>query len=333
MSDAVSPARLAENVESRFSKAGQPLVGYWMRVAGDREAYRWELVSRLRGLPFLVVVLRDDKFQNPNAFLNDFIAILDDNREACVRLDSRDRCGVVLLSRTELSVPQVSSPVSLPGWFPVRPGQTLSVRIEDLTWVADASLNASEAAVAPICELLLELEDSLDARVTTVLQRDRRLVNAFLDFVRRDDTEKIDDILLEARLYCAAVTTPSAFRPSLRQNCLVTRIWAGVHSRKTEDIVKPSKAVASALQLDGAIDMDWHESIVAVMRRPTGPLPQGPERFSRNLIVSIAMASQLVTSAAHSDDYGRYPIELLRSLSFDLRRSLGDADSIIRAAD
>lgn len=332
MTDAIGPERLAETVRRRIASSPCDLNAYWMRVAENREAYAEELNHELRHEPVVVVVIRDTRFMNPNAILAEFVEVVAQNRELCEqRLDgSCKKCAFVLLSRTELAIPQISSPVELPTWFPIGGGKTISMLIEDLTWTADSSLGAPEVRIGELCECLLDLEASFVARVRIVREGDHRKTNALLDLMRREPAETLEGILATATDHRVSVTTPMAFRPSLRDGrTLVARFWALVQERQPEDMKSPSKAIADALDLPDPIALVWHESISSVLRRPSGGEPSEQIRFGRNVLMTVATACQLITAAAHADAYPHYPVPLLRTLSVDLRRSLMDAETVI----
>ena len=93
----------------------------------------------------------------------------------------------------------------------------------------------------------------------------------------------------------------------------------------------PSKLLADALALPEQIDMTWHEAIPSVLGRPTGGEASVRLRFARNVLLTTGTACQLVTAAAHSDDYAHYPVVLLRALSFDPSGTRWEyAESVIR---
>ena len=64
------------------------------------------------------------------------------------------------------------------------------------------------------------------------------------------------------------------------------------------------------------------ESIFAVLHRPTTPIGDPAVRWALDVIVTVLAACQLTTAAAHADEYSRYPVRLVGSLSRDLRRAL-----------
>lgn len=334
MTSLVTPARLAEAVRRRLEASACDVNAYWMRVTEDRDAYASAVSDELRDDPVVVVVIRDGRFTNPNALLSDFVELVAQNESLCQhRLDqSQMKCAFVLLSRTELTIAQVSSPVVLPTWFPIGGGTTMSMLIEDLTWTADAPLGAPEVRIAELGEGLFDLEEALFGRVREVAASDHRKTNGFLDVIRNAAGEKLEDILEAAAQHHASITTPAAFRPSLRDGrSLIARLWRVAQERQAEQMKVPSKALADALDLPEQIKLEWHESISSVLRRPSGGEANARLRFSRNVFLTVATACQLITGSAHSDDYGHYPVLLLRSFSYDLRRSLADAETVVRA--
>jgi hypothetical protein len=333
VTDAITPQRLADNVRRRIDASSCDLNAYWMRVIENREAYAEALDQELREEPVVVVVIRDRRFTNPNALLTEFVELVTQHKDSCERrLDrSHSKCGFVLLSRAELAIPQISSPVVLPAWFPIGGGTTISMRIEDLTWTADAPLSAPEVKIGDLCESLFDLEETLLARVGDVRINDHRKTNAFLDLIRREAGETLDGILEAATAHSASVTTPTAFRPSLRDGrTLIARLWGVVQERQPEQMRGPSEALANALDLPDAIELPWHEGISSVLRRPSGGEATQRLRFAKNVFLTVATACQLTTAVAHSDDYAHYPVLLLRSSSLDLRRSLADAETVVR---
>lgn len=332
MTTDVSAPRLAEVIRRRLRSSSCEVNVYWMKVTERRDDYAAILRQELVDDPVVVTVIRDQRFTNANAILNDLVDLITENRALCEeRLGNAcGPCAFVLLARTELAIAQSSSPVVLPSWFPMRGGTTVSTRMEDLTWSAEAPLGA--ARIGELCEGLLDIESALYSRISRVRSLDHRKTSAFLHLVRREQAETLDDILQAASQHLAGVTTPAGFRPSLRDGrALVARLWSVVQARQPEQLAQPSQAMASALDLPQTFDLEWYESLSSVLRRPSGGEPNVALRFCRNLLMSITTSCQLITAAAHEDDYGHYSVALIRSTSYDLRRSLADSEAVIRA--
>jgi hypothetical protein len=332
----VMPKRLAENVIRRFQESASEVSAFWITVDGPREEYAALVRQALTDLPIAVLIVRDAGFNNPNAVAADLIGILETNREACEAVLFSDplslNCGVILLGRVPLSVPQSSSPVRLPGWFPARGGQIASLFLEDLTWIADAPLNCHEARIAEICEHLYSLEGALVACLAEANAKDHNAGNAFMEIIRQDGDPKYSALLSDFDTYHAETTVPSAFRPSLKEGrSVIGRLWRIIQVRPPEGLHAPSKALAKAvgLPLDSLPDCD---SFTAVLSRPSTRDGSSTVKFFRNIVTTVGSACQFVTAASHADQYSRYPVQLLVSFSYDLRKSLATAERVLRDA-
>ncbi|MFE2567294.1 hypothetical protein [Streptomyces mirabilis] len=333
----IAPTYLAAAIRGRLAASASELSGFWFQVRGDRNNYARELQQQLAGDPVVVLVVRRAPFDNVNAVLDDFVVLLDENQEACEKhLTSdlaTDRHAVVLLARNTLQIPQISSPVILPAWFPRLGGRTTSVIIEDLTWRAESPLNTTEAAIGELCQLLFDLEGALLERLHTVCTQTRAATDSFWDQTRRDGDGAFADFLEGVRHTRRDVRNPSSYRPSVREGrSLIARIWGKTQATPPDSLGKPGKALAQALALPEAVDASWYRSIVAVLSRPAGPMP-AERAFATNIMVTITAACQMITAAAHADAYPSYPVPLIRSMSFDLRQGLAGARRTLIALD
>ena len=72
-------------------------------------------------------------------------------------------------------------------------------------------------------------------------------------------------------------------------------------------------------------------SLIGVLNRPSSPIEDIGTRWSFHLIVTLRSACQLVSAAAHADEYPLFPDVLLRVTSLDLRRFLDDAIRILKS--
>ncbi|MEU3984867.1 hypothetical protein AB0F77_33200 [Streptomyces sp. NPDC026672] len=333
------PVRLASAVRSRLAVAAGGLSGFWFQVRGDRTAYARELQEHLAADPVVVLVVRGTPFDNANAVLDDFVAILEENQEACEKHlggdVTTDRRAVVLLARTTLQLPQISSPVTLPDWFPGLGGRTPSVIIEDLTWRAESPLNTAEAAVDELCRRLFELEGALVDRLSSVCARKKAETDGFWDMVRRGEEDpSFADFLDGVRRARHEVHNPSSYRPSVREgSSLVARVWGRTQATTPDGLGKLGKALARALALPESADASWHRSIVSVLFRPSLRPPSDHQAFAVNVLVTVGATCQVITAAAHADAYPSYPVPLIRSLSFDLRQGLAGARRTLISLD
>ena len=335
-SETAEPADLAEAIRHDMQRSPHALNAYWYRVEGDRDHYAQLLRAELREEPVAILIVREVRFDNPNVILSDLVDLIQRQRTVCeevINIESNqlNSCGLALLARNELTVAQASSPMTLPEWFAMGGGTTVSVIIKDLTWTSDASMNAHSARTGEIAEHLFQLEGTLLRRLLRVHERDHAKSTALLQLLRTN-SEGLHDILAAAQEYRLTVTTPSAFRPSLREGrSLVARLWRVAQQQSPEKLGQPAKALAAALDLPDALpSVGWYESLASVLRRPSSPeSSDAARRFARNLFMTIATACQFTTAAAHADSYGRYPVPLLRSISLDLRRSMDRAETLL----
>jgi hypothetical protein len=257
------------------------------------------------GHPVVVLVVRKTRFDNTNAVLDDFVELLQDNQEACEKHligdVTTDRRAVVLLARNTLNFSQISSPVTLPAWFPGLGGRLATVIIEDLTWHAACPLNAEEAAVDQLCQLLFSLEGALLERLRPVHARNKSETASFWDQVKRDkDTHgSVGDFLEGVRHARHEVLNPSSYRPSVRDgNSLLARIWGKAQATSPDAMGRLAKALARALVLPDSLDPSWHRSMVAVLFRPPPTPPPTPQAlFVTTLLTTILVTCQLITAA------------------------------------
>lgn len=332
---AISPtaSEVASQVIRRLQEQDTALGIYWVAVSDARGSYTDELHREFQGQAAMAIVVRGARFENPNCVFDDFVDLLRSERalvEQHLTTDhASDRCAVVLVSHSELSVVQASSPVVLPGWFPVCPGQTVTSRIEDLTWVVDAPLNADDARIPELCRQLFRLEGELLTRLR-VASSDQRAVAAFFDRITTD-SESWSDFLDGATTWHARVLNPDGYRPSLKeQGSLLSRLLLLVQKEKPAGLTKLAQALASALQVPEDLEPRWHEALPAVLGRPQPPDAAENVRFARGLLLTLTASAQYVTAAAHADAYRAYPVPLIRAMSYDLRRALVDAAAVVR---
>ena len=112
---------------------------------------------------------------------------------------------------------------------------------------------------------------------------------------------------------------------------LVGRLWRLANTTHADGLGKVSKRAVNALDLSAAEVSVQHESIVSVLGRPSSPIEDPVRRWGFNLIVTIRAACQLITAAAHADEYAEYPLPLVRSISRDIRVSLDESVNTLAA--
>ena len=302
----------------------------------DRDEFKEELRQVSDEWPLVPWILRTHGlFRDPNAVMNDVTFILSDVR--CEIADiaeyARQREGVdlVVLARDELRLAITSSPILLPQWFPLTPGEMVTAQIDDLTWSVNVAVSDEVVALSELQRILYELDKVMVDLIRRSLETDHNKVNALWNGIQDGDEDEIGMALgsIEERL--EDVANPTSFRPRARRNStMVGRLWFSANGSSPDQLPKLAKALASALRVNG-LDLARSEaSLVGVLGRPTNPISDRRTRWCFHLLVTLRAACQLVTAAAHADDYPRFPDVLLRATSRDLRRFLDGAIQILK---
>lgn len=327
----LDPKTVVENLRSR--PAEEPLRVFWVRVPRDRNDFKRDLVQLRNQSPIVPWILRKAALQNPNSVMSDVLDILNEAREEIESVrDAAARVGgvdLVLLGRADLMLADTSSPILLPDWFPVAPGRTPPVRIKDLTWSARVSLSDRTLALDDLRRILHDLDLALTNRLQASLQTDHRLTNSLWDRIRRK-SERIEDELPRMKARLRAVSNATAYRPSVAHgSTVVGLLWAHANSRAPDDVQRTAKALAEGLQIEDA-DADADDaSLAAVLNRPSNRM-DARVQWAFCVIVTVRSACQLVTAAAHADEYPRFRAQLLQSTSHDLRSFLDNAVAKLR---
>jgi hypothetical protein len=333
VTERLTPERLVEIVKRRGSACPDAIVAYWYHVddRDDRHVFRARADELGRDAGIVPLVIRAG-FDNANSILSDLNELVATNKEAFAAAAGTSKIIILLLGRTALEIAQQSSPITLPQWFPIRGGEVVYVKIEDLTRTADEFLNCPEARIDDLCELLHRLDVAVVGRLAGVHAKDHNAINGFWDRVKdeKDPEDKVPRFLDKAQEYLQRLKDPKSFRPSAKDDAKhsFTGRVLRLFSRVSPDAFdSTSTALVKALAL---ADVTIDESLVAVLLRPTNP-PKGAARFGRNVLVTVFASSQFVTGAAHADAYPPFPVSLLAGASYDLRKALTRMIEVIEA--
>lgn len=323
----VSAASLIESIGSRLSLLKRTdLAVFWFQVSTEREKFKSDLIECRKKMTVVPLIVRDDGFNAPNAILSDLSKLITANRDEFSTPCTTSPTVIVILSKTTLEVPQLSSPITLPSWVPNCGGLTVNAVIEDLSYTADTLFNPAVIQMDGIYEQLWRLERVFTDRLERENLRDHRQTNALLNYFRASDpTITIQSMVDKSRRYRIQFSEPSAFRPSVRDSaCLVSRFVAIVSQSSPDELSKRCKWISDALGCPEAGKYP-PEALIAVLLRPTNRISDPKVRLARNIVLSVYCAYQLANTSAHAGEYGRYPILLLRGISYDLRNVLSKA--------
>ena len=335
----MDPKQLVEEVHRRRNNTNDVsgLRVFWVTLSEDRD----EFVDRLRHtrgkLPLVPVILRrPGLFRDPNSVMNDVTTIITDARDDIIGMGSRARkhncVDLVVLSRSELALAVTASPLQLPEWFPVMAGRTVAAHIDDLTWSVHVSLSDRVVAQNDLRRLLYEIDVALLTRIQQTRQADYRKVQALWSYISRDGENDVALVLQGIEETLGRTTNPYEFRPSTsRSPTVVGRLWFEANKNSPDKLPTVAKALAGALCANGPNIARDMASLMAVLNRPTSPIADVGTRWSFLLIVTLRSACQLVTAAAHADEYPMFPSVLLRATSLDCRQFLDEAIQILHS--
>jgi hypothetical protein len=327
MVDPSSPS-VATFVRLLSSKETDAISAYWLCVDGDRDSYALQLRKLLQGTDIAVIVVRTAGFTNPNSLMRDMAQLLDKSRAPLMEFFGSlsvppVRISIVLLARSELRIPQSSSPVLWPDWVPGVGGLEVLCHIQDITRSIDVPLNSAEIDVGRLATALYELEWAILRRLRIVHATKPSAHNELYELVRRKtDPGGWLGFLTQVDRALENEGVIASYRPTGRGNgSICGRLWAETQSRDSAFIESVGVALTAALDLPPSTESGFpRESLFSVLSRISpATLSAVPSvRFARDLLVTNSSACQLIASAAHAGDYGRYPLRLLQAVVDEL---------------
>jgi hypothetical protein len=330
--------QLAEGHEER-------IIAIWHELEPDasRSTLTQGILQGRGDRKIIPIVVDDGRFRNANALLRDLKEVLVENREtfegAWYRgLPTDTPCILLLLAREELGFPQQCSPVGMPAWFPGLGGLEISIRVLSLNESATTSLKAPEASVESIQRLLYELDKLLLRRLKNVYEGNPKHANAFGDRIKTLSKEAAEDAISESAAdlgkyrdflqsaeahFQTTFRTGEGYRPSMKVATPVGILVAFGYRTSVDDMKGLAEAFASALRITDGPSPSFEESIISVVWRSTNFSGETQAtRMGRTILTTIFSAAQFINATAHAPEYPEFPLVIIRSLSFDLRRSL-----------
>lgn len=315
-----------------------PLRIYWVTIkSGDRDLFAQALKINAPERAFLPLVLRTTGFDDPNAVMQDISELLESQKHNILSNDvyeaiqNHGSLEILLLARRELKLAISSSPVVLPEWFPIEPGRAITASIYDLTWTTSISISDEAASVDDLARLVFEIDKYLTHRLQHTLSNNHNCTNGLWDRLKRDGDDMFSTALTNSESILLAVTNPARFRPTAGKHAtIVGRLWYVGNTNSAEKIPDIANKLLIAINLDNMPIQHIKDSILAVMNRPTNPITNADIRWAYCLIISLRAACQLITAAAHADQYPQFPVTLIRSISLDIRRFLDESAQLLK---
>ena len=287
-----------------------PLAAYWLALSGDRAEFQRQLQELIRGDGIVVLVVRQDRFDNPNALMQDLLGLMDANRSTLIR--EVEACGgpigLVLLARRDLVLVQCSSPIIWPSWVPGVGGREVLCYITDIGRRIVAPLNCDEAQGWRLNVALLALEEALIRRMTAVHECDVRAGEQFFELIRRRKDPSWGGFLAEAARSAAMVRNDKGFRPNSSAGAsVVSRLWRAGQTLGSKELRTLEVGLSNALALQDADLPAVEGGLLTGLSRPDASEGTPSDRFARDIVTSVNLTSQYITCVAHSGEYWSFP--------------------------
>lgn len=326
-----STSTLSDYIRRIHVERPASIAAYWVEETGSRTELARALSQDLSDLAVMPAIVKGGDFDDANGIIDDLARTIEGNRswftEQMRNAVIRDqKFSLALISKAPLGVPQLSSPVALPDWFPAWPERLITVKITSIAHSIDLSLASPDVPISLINGSLFELERALCGRLGSVLNTDAAKLSRL--FARAGGSGSAPDpaSFVAKASSEAAARSPDEFRPgggadSPHLVSMLFRLWWECSPGNLHEL---SKALAEALGIadNGAIEAQY--SLGSLLTRTTRPppskIPPGVT-FARNALVSLSHAIQFTNAAHHAGDYPNFPALLTITYARDIARS------------
>ncbi len=322
----LSADRVAELVHGITWKDDEVLRVFWLCVSGPRDAMSRELSRSIETEEIVSLVVRDRWFTNSNEVLSDMTRLFEQAKVQLQALAPRrpEKLTVVILAKSDLNFPQVSSPIQLPNWFPVRPGLETFFYLRDLLGVNEGGLlNSPELMVDRVAAQTHSLEEVLVSLLVQRADVHGPSVTAFLQRLTQKQDVDTRACIAAYEDHLRTVVDPRAYRPnaSAATKSLVTDILKRVLDSSPPRLAEHAVALGKQVVVgSGRIK----PSYFGVALRPKIVMTDSEANW-HSIMLGLYQAYQMMNAAAHAGDYGRYPIGVLHYMSLDLQCFLQSA--------
>ncbi|QTS85402.1 hypothetical protein JLK41_19060 [Ectopseudomonas khazarica] len=300
----------------------------WLNANGKPRSELAESIKQLQDHIIFPIILRSNLFLTSNALMADLATLISGNEQEFKALKSVNftNLTVVIISNEPLSIPQASSPVYLPEWFPILGGKEIFVKISDVFETAElAPLNSEGARIEQLASLLFDTETLLVNRLKYQITHQEGKVRGLIDSLRSDGEPQGGSTVSYIQKYenhLASVSVARAYRPGAKSKAsLLSKLIYQVIKNSPDATAAFSKKLASALSLSEMQRLK--PSLFSVMLRPSIALTVAEENCHAG-ILAFYQAYQLMNAAAHASEYPSYPAALVLANAKDLARFLTD---------
>jgi hypothetical protein len=302
---------------------------FWIESTSSRQQMLEELAKRFTELPILVARVNRDRFNDPNGVSDDLNLTIIENKDwftAKVReqVINCQKFSLVLISKSPLSIPQSSSPVTLPDWFPQWPCEILTAEVKSVFAAITLSLGSPDIPHLAINSAFFKLEQALCSRLNMIAQLDPSAANAMMATINAAGggvPPSITDLVARSS-QGIRVRSSSEFRPGGSKNSdfivsQFARVWRDCCPTNRQTLATD---VSVALGLNSTSGVYPQYSLMALLTRGKESFSTTPSHitFSRNLLVTISDVVQFVNGIHHTDEFPQFPAMLTITFAKDL---------------
>jgi hypothetical protein len=330
----IDPQYVLSEIARRAAATHDPLLVFWLEQT-ERRAECAKALRQGRGeLAIVPIVIRDDSFRHPNSLQSDLVTMLEQHRQEVEEAEtSRPPLVVVLISRTPLGLPQTSSPVKVPDWFPFAGGTVRDLSIDAINHKVCAPLTCREASIDEIRGLLHCFEESLVARLISVSKREpcrfERLLGKLSGGSVAAEGEGFQSLRRNVA-WLESIANPTDYRVSSRNidESILARLVCSIdrNGRKVTSGIAVSLCEAIA-----APDSRMQKSppALAAILLPRTPQASVSTSWAEELLGTLCFAVRFTTVAAHADSLPGYPVLLLAAVAENLKECLRCAIDVL----
>jgi hypothetical protein len=304
---------------------------FWVRHSeGPRDEFAAQLARQLGEESVVALVVRKRSFYDANSVLADVSMLIEDNRPQIRALarQGMERLTILLIAKDEFRLINASSPITLPTWFPVRPGLETFFSVRDLALTAEAEpLSCPEARLGQVSELFFELETSITSKLREIHALDGPRALRFLQTMLTPGSPALsaaEPHLSGFEQHLEGIGDPRAYRPNCaaESTFLSARLLKLALGNSPKQLGKIAADLAS--HLVGAESLELKPTYFAISWRPAAKMTRGQANL-HGILVGMFQAYQLMNASAHAGEYPRYSVALQHASSIDLRTFLHQA--------
>jgi hypothetical protein len=334
----LSSSTIAQSLIRLHQEQTEKIEAFWIETSGSRQQLKTELTALFSGCPILVALVEKDRFDDPNGVCDELNLTIQENKDwftADIRqlISEQQRFSLVLVSKRPLAVPQMSSPVELPDWFPQWPGQILTTEVSSVLSSITLSLASLEIPQAAINGALFDLERELCRRLQMTAQATPTAANDLMAVVGTGAAPSTLSDLIASSTRGLQDRSSTEFRPggSIESGFIVShlaRVWRDCQPAQRQLLAAHA---AKALGLNSASQVPAQYSLTSFLTRGKEKFPSIAAHltFSRTLLGTVSDVVQFVNGIHHADEFPHFPAVLTITFAKDLVRSCSTAASAL----